>query len=108
LRKAYAEVVASEANRKRAKDGAIKDVIDFDVFTDAKDYRITELKFSSGSPGKSDADKTKSRADFKNNGTPMHLEFDMVRVGDAWKISDIHWLHRNASLKGLIAELKSK
>ena len=108
LRKAYLDVVGNEANAKRVKDGAIKDVIDFDVFTDTKEYRITELRVSTIAASKPEADKSTARADFKNNGAPMHLEFDLVRTGETWKITNIHWRHRDTSLRSLIAVLQAK
>jgi len=109
LRKGYLDVRATDANRKRVQEGAIKDVIDFDVFADAKEYRISDFKLAPVPSGKSDsADRSLARAEFKNNGTRLQIEFEFVRLGEVWKINDIHWRHRNASLRALITTLQGK
>jgi hypothetical protein len=63
--------------------------IDFDVFTNAQDYQLTDLTF--GDPA-TDAAGVKIAVTFKNFGEAQSLLFHLVKEGDGWKINDIDCL----------------
>jgi hypothetical protein len=60
--------------------------IDWDVFIDGQDWKLTELKIVLVSKS---ADKAEVRATFKNFDESCNQLFDLVREEDAWRIDDI-------------------
>ncbi len=60
--------------------------IDWDVFVDGKDWKLTELKIALVS--KSDG-TAQVRATFKNFGEPCNQLFDLVREEGHWRIDDV-------------------
>ena len=60
--------------------------IDWDVFVDGQDWKLTELKIALVSKS---ADKAQVRATFKNFGEPSNQLFDLVREDGHWRIDDI-------------------
>ena len=60
--------------------------IDWDVFIDGQDWKLTELKIVLVSKS---ADKAEVRATFKNFGEPSNQLFDLVREEGGWRIDDI-------------------
>ena len=63
--------------------------IDFDVFTNAQDYQLTELAFGDPVP---EGDGVKIPVTFKNFGDAESLVFHLVKEADGWKINDIDCL----------------
>jgi uncharacterized protein DUF3828 len=60
--------------------------IDWDVFIDGQDWKLTELKIVLVSKS---ADEAEVRATFKNFGEPCNQLFDLVREEGGWRIDDI-------------------
>jgi hypothetical protein len=60
--------------------------IDWDVFIDGQDWKLTELKISEVSKS---ADKATVRATFKNFGSASNMLFDHVREEGHWRIDDV-------------------
>jgi hypothetical protein len=60
--------------------------IDWDVFIDGQDWKLTELKIVLVSKS---ADKAEVRATFKNFGEQSNQLFDLVREDGHWRIDDI-------------------
>ena len=63
--------------------------IDFDVFTNAQDYQLTELAIGAPTP---DAPGVKIAVTFQNFGEPQSLLFHLVKEDEGWKINDIDCL----------------
>jgi hypothetical protein len=60
--------------------------IDWDVFVDGEDWKLTELKITLVSKS---ADKGQVRATFKNFDQPSNMLFDLVREGGRWRVDDV-------------------
>lgn len=60
--------------------------IDWDVFVDGQDWKLTELKIAL--VWKS-ADKAQVRATFKNFDQSSNMLFDLVREDGRWRIDDV-------------------
>jgi hypothetical protein len=60
--------------------------IDWDVFVDGQDWKLTELKIALVSKS---ADKAEVRATFKNFGEPSNMLFDLVREDGRWRVDDV-------------------
>lgn len=60
--------------------------IDWDVFVDGQDWKLTELKIALVSKS---ADKAQVRATFKNFDQPSNMLFDLVREDGRWRIDDV-------------------
>jgi hypothetical protein len=68
--------------------------IDWDVFVDRQDWKLTGLKIALVSKS---VDKAEVRATFKNFGQPSNMLFDLVREDGQWRVGDVtktippHW-----------------
>ena len=60
--------------------------IDWDVFVDGQDWKLTELKISEVSKS---ADKATVRATFKNFDSASNMLFDLVREDGHWRVDDV-------------------
>ena len=60
--------------------------IDWDVFIDGQDWKLTELKIALVSKS---ADKAQVRATFKNFDQPNNMLFDLVREDGNWRVDDV-------------------
>jgi hypothetical protein len=60
--------------------------IDWDVFIDGQDWKLTELNIALVSKT---ADKAQVRATFKNFGEPSNMLFDLVREEGHWRVDDV-------------------
>jgi hypothetical protein len=60
--------------------------IDWDVFINGQDWKLTELKIV---PVSQQADHAQVRATFKNFDTPNDMLFDLVLEKGHWRIDDI-------------------
>ena len=60
--------------------------IDWDVFVDGQDWKLTELKIALVSKS---ADRAQVRATFKNFGQPSNMLFDLVREEGDWRVDDV-------------------
>lgn len=81
-------------DRKNAGDEV--PTLDGDPFIDAQDWEIKNLKVvvADTGPGKAAATVT-----FTNSGEAKTIKLSLVKVGGAWKISDIDW--GRGTLRGL-------
>jgi hypothetical protein len=70
--------------------------LDGDPFIDAQDWSIPKVQIDVDDKA---TDKTTAKVTFKNAGTPETITVDLMKIGGAWKIDDIHW--PEASLRGL-------
>lgn len=60
--------------------------IDFDVFTNAQDYKLTALKIGAETP---EGQGEEIKVSFKNFGEAQMLLYHLVEEGGGWKITDI-------------------
>jgi len=60
--------------------------IDWDVFIDGQDWKLTGLNIALVSNA---ADKAQVRATFKNFGEPSNMLFDLVREEGHWRVDDV-------------------
>jgi hypothetical protein len=60
--------------------------IDWDVFVDGQDWKLTELNITLVSKS---ADKAQVRATFKNFDQSSNMLFDLVREGGRWRVDDV-------------------
>jgi hypothetical protein len=60
--------------------------IDFDVFTNAQDYKLTELKIGAATP---EGQGEEVKVSFKNFGEAQTLLYHLVDEDGGWKITDI-------------------
>ncbi|MGB9045072.1 MAG: DUF3828 domain-containing protein [Pseudolabrys sp.] len=60
--------------------------IDWDVFVDGQDWKLTELKIALVSKS---ADKAQVRATFKNFDQRSNMLFDLVREDGNWRVDDV-------------------
>lgn len=77
--------------------------LDFDPFVDAQDWDIVTftIAMTDAGPG-----KAKATVRFENSGKPSTVVVDLVRIGNAWKISNIAWQPHDEpnTLRGLYAQ----
>jgi hypothetical protein len=77
--------------------------LDFDPFVDAQDWDIAAftVAITDAGPG-----KAKATVKFNNSGKPSTVVLDLVKLGNAWKISDISWQPHEEphTLRGLYAQ----
>jgi hypothetical protein len=62
--------------------------LDGDPFVDAQDWQLSDLAIDVDDAA---TRKTTAKVSFKNQNRPMTIRLDLVKIGDAWKIADIHW-----------------
>lgn len=78
-------------------------MLDFDPFVDAQDWDIAafDVTVSDGGPG-----QAKATVKFENSGKETLVALDLVKLGNAWKISDITWQPHDPpnTLRGLYAQ----
>ncbi len=60
--------------------------IDWDVFVDGQDWKLTGLKIALVSKAEA---KAQVRATFKNFGHPSNMLFDLVREDGHWRVDDV-------------------
>ncbi len=60
--------------------------IDWDVFVDGQDWKLTALKIALVSKS---ADKAQVRATFKNFDQPSNMLIDLVREDGRWRVDDV-------------------
>jgi Protein of unknown function (DUF3828) len=60
--------------------------IDWDVFVDGQDWKLTELDITLVSKS---ADKAQVRATFKNFDHPSNMLFDLVHEDGRWRVDDV-------------------
>ena len=60
--------------------------IDWDVFVNGQDWKLSELKITLVSKT---ADRAQIRASFKNFGDANNILFDLVRENGAWRVDDV-------------------
>jgi uncharacterized protein DUF3828 len=76
--------------------------LDFDPFVDAQDWEISsfDIAVSDAGPGKASA-----TVKFANSGSNSTIVLDLVKIKDAWKISNITWTPhaKPNALRGLYA-----
>ena len=76
--------------------------LDFDPFVDAQDWEITafDIAVSDAGPGKASA-----TVKFANLDSKSTVVLDLIRIKDAWKISNITWTPHDKpnTLRGLYA-----
>jgi hypothetical protein len=73
-----------DKDEKEAQGGVGR--IDWDVFIDGQDWKLTELKITPVSQTPSQA---QVRATFKNFDRPSDMLFDLVLEDEHWRIDDI-------------------
>jgi Protein of unknown function (DUF3828) len=103
--KRYFEPTLAALIRKDQTDAARRDetpTLDFDPFVDAQDWDIAAftITMTDAGPG-----KAKATVKFENSGKPSQVVLDLVKIGNAWKISDIAWQPHDPpnTLRGLYA-----
>jgi hypothetical protein len=104
--KRYFEPTLAARIRKDQTDAARRDeppTLDFDPFVDAQDWDIAAftIAMTDAGPG-----KAKATVKFENSGKPTQVVLDLVKIGNAWKISDVTWQPHDPpnTLRGLYAK----
>lgn len=87
----YFEPALAALIRKDQKDAERRNevpTLDFDPFVDAQDWDIAAfaIAVTDAGPGKASA-----TVKFNNFGKPTIAVLDLVKIGNAWRISDISW-----------------
>ncbi|MDY0885790.1 DUF3828 domain-containing protein [Dongia soli] len=83
-----------ELARKLAEDSraaqAKGDVpeLDGDPFVDAQDWQLSDLTIDVDDAA---TKKTTAKVSFRNQDQPVTIRLDLVKIGQTWKINDIHW-----------------
>jgi hypothetical protein len=80
---------------------ASEPVIDFDIFYDAQDFSISDLKVK---VLRNEGSRAEVEASFRNYGEPTAVVFDMTLEAGAWKIADVRYASGYA-LKQIIADV---
>jgi hypothetical protein len=77
-------------------------LLDFDPFVDAQDWVISDFDIAASetAPGKASA-----TVKFTNQGTPVTVKLELVKIKNDWRINDIIWLRdgKPETLRGLYA-----
>lgn len=76
------------ADAARTPEGGIG-AIDFDIFVNAQDYQLSELKIGEPMPEGDSGNEVTVLVTFKNFNVPQSLIFHLVKENDGWKINDI-------------------
>jgi hypothetical protein len=102
----YFEPALAALIRKDQKEAERRNevpALDFDPFVDAQDWDIAAfaIAVTDGS-----SDKASATVKFNNFGKPAIVVLDLVKIGNAWKISDIAWQPHDQpnTLRGLYAQ----
>lgn len=87
-------------DRREAKRRDEVGTLDFDPFVDAQDWDIAafDIAVNDAGPGKANA-----TVKFANSGSDSTVVLDLVKIKDAWKISNITWTphEKPNTLRGL-------
>lgn len=75
-------------DRRQASRRGEVGILDFDPFVDAQDWQISDLAIAveDAGPGKAHA-----TVKFKNLDKPSAVALELVKIGKAWKISNVTW-----------------
>ncbi len=102
----YFEPTLAALIRKDQIDAERRDevaTLDFDPFVDAQDWDIAAftIAMTDAGPGKAEA-----TVKFSNSGKPSTIVLELVKIGNAWKISNITWQPHEQpnTLRGLYAQ----
>jgi hypothetical protein len=96
VRKYFEPSLAQMILKDRASAGEEVGALDGDPFIDAQDWEIKGLTIAvvDNGPGKATATVT-----FRNFNENKTIKLSLVKIGGAWKISDINW--GRGTLRGL-------
>lgn len=75
-------------DRKAAARRGEVGTLDFDPFVDAQDWEISDLAVAVEDAGPGNARAT---VKFKNADQPSIVALELVKTGNAWKISNVTW-----------------
>jgi hypothetical protein len=75
-------------DRKAAARRGEVGVLDFDPFVDAQDWEISDLAVAVEDAGPG---KARATVKFKNADRPSVVALELVKTGNAWKISNVTW-----------------
>jgi Protein of unknown function (DUF3828) len=75
-------------DRKQAARRGEVGVLDFDPFVDAQDWEISDLAIAVEDAGPA---KARASVKFKNVDKPSVVALELIRIGNAWKISNVTW-----------------
>jgi hypothetical protein len=82
-------IAADEAMTEQGDAG----LLDWDVFIDGQDWKLSELKITLVSRS---ASRAQVRASFKNLTKTCRIVFDLVREGDRWTIDEVRSMRDSA------------
>jgi hypothetical protein len=101
----YFEPTLAAMMIKDQKDAARRGevgLLDFDPFVDAQDWVISDFDIAASetAPGKASV-----TVKFTNQGTPVTVKLELVKIKNDWRINDIIWLRdgKPETLRGLYA-----
>jgi len=75
--------------RKRATPDEVPAWGDFDFFVNAQEWIIPSVTITVDD--KPASETTQATVSFINQGTPVTVLLDLLRVKDVWRIDNIHW-----------------
>jgi hypothetical protein len=75
-------------DRKQSARRGEVGVLDFDPFVDAQDWDISDLAIAVADAGPG---KARAVVKFKNVDKPSVVALELIRIGNAWKISNVTW-----------------
>lgn len=75
-------------DRRQASRRGEVGTLDFDPFVDAQDWQISDLAIAVEGAG---AGKARATVKFKNVDKPSTIVLELVKIGKAWKISNVTW-----------------
>jgi hypothetical protein len=75
-------------DRKAAARRGEVGVLDFDPFVDAQDWEISDLAVAVEDAGPG---KARATVKFRNADRPSVVALELVKTGNAWKISNVTW-----------------
>jgi uncharacterized protein DUF3828 len=75
-------------DRKQAARRGEVGVLDFDPFVDAQDWEISDLAVAVEDAGSA---KARATVKFKNSNKPSVVTLELMKIGKAWKISNVTW-----------------
>lgn len=61
------------------------EMIDADFFIQGQDFELSDVKIA---PAAVTGDKAAVAVDLKNMGQPLHLDFELMKAKDGWRIAD--------------------